>query len=100
MSLWDARFIGWSGPGIITQSDVKRLVEKEFTRREDELNYELRPRAVRVFDRTAVTFYSVVFQDDDGATVDRARFHHTWRKTNGTWMIISGMSAPPLQAEE
>ena len=100
MSLWDERFVGWSGPGIITRSDLKTLVEKEFAGRDHELRYELRPRAVRVFDRSAVTFYSVSFQNEEGETVERVRFHYTWRKQAGTWTIVSGMSAPPLQEEE
>jgi hypothetical protein len=100
MSLWDERFIGWSGPGIITRSDLKTLAQKEFAGRDHELRYELRPRAVRVFDQTAVTFYSVVFQNEEGETVGRTRLHHTWRKQDGTWTIVSGMSAPPLQEEE
>lgn len=100
MSLWDERFIGWSGPGIITRSDLKTLAEKEFASRDQELRYELHPRAVRVFDQTAVTFYSVSFQNEDGETVRRTRFHHMWRKEDGTWKIASGMSAPLLQEEE
>lgn len=100
MSLWDERFVGWSGPGIITRSDLKTLVEKEFASRAEELRYELKPRAVRVFNQTAVTFYSVVFQNEEGKTVRRTRFHHMWRKQDGTWKIASGMSAPPLQEEE
>jgi hypothetical protein len=99
MSLWDERFVGWSGPGIITRSDLKMLAEKEFAGRDHELRYELRPRAVRGFDQTAVTFYSVLFQNEEGETVRRTRFHHTWRKQDGTWTIASGMSAPPLQEE-
>lgn len=100
MSLWDKAFIGWSGPETFNWSDLKRKVKKEFKGRDNGLNYELRPHAVKIFGSTAVTFYSVLFQNDKGDTVDRALFHHSWRKQNGTWKIIAGMSVPSQKKDK
>jgi hypothetical protein len=93
MSLWDERFVGWSGPGIISKSDINVLVKKEFKNRDDKLKYELKPRAVKIIDDIGVTFYHTLFLDDEGKKLGQSRFHHTWKKQNGTWKIISGMSA-------
>lgn len=93
MNLWDERFIGWSGPGIISRSDIQVLVKKEFNNRNDKLNYELKPLDVKIIDDIGVTFYYTVFMDDEGKKLGQSRFHHTWKKQDGTWKIISGMSA-------
>lgn len=101
MSLWDEDFVGWSGPGIISREDIRRLVRKEFKRERDrELRYELFPRAVRAYGNVVATFYTAVFRDSTGAEADRARFHHVWRNDEGTWKIIEGLSAAPLDSQE
>lgn len=101
MSLWDEEFVGWSGPGIISRADIRKIAAKVAERRKPgALNYELIPRAVRVHGNLGITFYTAIFRDSTGAKMEEVRFHHSWRKENGQWKIIEGLSAAPLDQQE
>ncbi len=97
MSLWDERFVGWSGPGIISRSDLRELVVEEFrNRQKGRGQYKLIPRAVRVYDDIGIAFYTAVLSAPDSEEADTVRFHHSWRNEGGRWQIIEGLSAEPL----
>ncbi len=51
---------------------------------------------MQVFKDVAIVHYTVTVLyklSDDKMETQAARITHTWRRTNGVWLIIGGMSA-------
>jgi ketosteroid isomerase-like protein len=75
------------------------MVEKQFAFiRAGTFDYELHPLSVTVLDDVAVTFYTVhtIYRAADGTeSSGDSRLTHTWLRTDGSWRIVGGMSAPP-----
>lgn len=61
---------------------------------ESDLRYELEPLAVNIDRKIGITFYRVIHDNEKGETTGATRLTHTWRKQDGEWKIIGGMSAP------
>lgn len=98
LGLWDENQVDWPQP-------LPEPVRKDFIRSNPFAllqggkmeNVHLEPKAVQVFDNVGVTYYIVTatYVRKDGSTEEESfRVSHTWRKANGTWLIIAGMSAP------
>jgi len=96
IALWDEEFVGWpyDSPAPV-RKDVIR--SDTFGKFEGLTKFQLEPKAVQVFHGVAVAYYVVTatYTPKDGSNeVVAFRCMHTWRKTNGVWLIVGGMSAP------
>jgi len=97
IALWDEDFVAWplDSPAPV-RKDVIR--SDTFGRFQGLKNFHLDPKAVQVFKdvAVAVAYYTVTArytQADGSIEVVAFRGMHTWRKSNGVWRIIDGMSA-------
>ena len=98
-TLWHADFLGW--PSVSPEPMRKAHITDWITDHTDKgetLTYDLQRLTIQITDNLATVTYRVrvTWKDKNGvgepATV---RIIHTWlRNTEGTWQIISGMSAP------
>jgi hypothetical protein len=97
-ALWHERFVGW--PRAEATPVGKSNLGAWLVRHRDagdSLQYQLRREAVRQINGPVVVHYSVTAKwiGKDGKTqTDELRITHTWLKENGSWKIITGMSAP------
>jgi hypothetical protein len=61
-------------------------------------SYAIEQLAIRATDDVAINHYRIKasWAKSDGEVVrtDALRITHTWIRTNGTWQILGGMSAP------
>jgi len=99
VALWDEDFVGWpqDSPTPV-RKDVIR--SDAFGRFEALSNFQLDAKAVQVFQDVAVAYYLVTAtyapKSGDNEVV-AFRCMHTWRKSNGAWHIIGGMSSSAQQ---
>lgn len=96
IALWDEDFVGW--PDNCAAPIRKDVIRSDtFGTLRDMKNFCLEPKAVQVFQDVAITFYVVTAaytpKEGDYELVT-FRCTHTWRKVNGIWRIIGGMSSP------
>jgi ketosteroid isomerase-like protein len=96
IALWDEEFVGWpyDSPDPI-RKDVIR--SDTFGKFEGLKQFRLEPKAVNVLKDVGIAYYRVTATyapKSGGNDVVAFRCMHTWRKTNGVWRIIGGMSAP------
>lgn len=96
IALWDEEFVGWpyDSPAPV-RKDVIR--SDTFGKFEGLTKFQLEPKAVQVCKGVAIAYYTVTaaYAPKIGTNeVVAFRCMHTWRKTNGVWLIIGGMSAP------
>ena len=96
IALWDEDFVGWPDncPAPI-RKDVIR--SDTFGTLRDMKNFHLQLKAVQVSQDVATTFYVVTaaYTPKSGNhELVTFRCMHTWRKVNGVWLIIGGMSSP------
>ena len=96
IALWDENFVGWpdNTPAPIRKDAIR---SETFETVQGLKNFQLDPKAVQVFKDVAIAFYSVTAtytRKDSSSEVVSFRISHTWRKTNGVWHIIGGMSSP------
>ncbi len=98
IALWDENFVGWPYPvpdpirkDAVRSNPFGLLKDRKLEK------VQLERKAIQAFGGLAVVYYIVTgtyVEKDGSAEVERLRITHTWRKTSGTWLIISGMSAP------
>ena len=96
IALWDEEFVGWpyDSPAPV-RKDVIR--SDTFGKFEGLTKFQLEPKVVQVCKGVAIAYYTVTaaYAPKIGTNeVVAFRCMHTWRKTNGVWLIIGGMSAP------
>jgi ketosteroid isomerase-like protein len=98
IALWDENTVAWPYP--IPNPIRKNVIRSDpfgLWKGAEVKNVHLERKAVEVFADVAVVYYIVTdtyTKSDGGSVVESLRITHTWRKTNGTWHIIGGMSAP------
>lgn len=103
LALWDENQVDWPYP-------LSDPIRKDFIRSDPFAllqggklkNVHLEPKAVQVFNNVGVTYYIVTdtYTKKDGSSEEESfRISHTWRKKDGTWLIIAGMSAPEQPAK-
>jgi len=103
IALWDEKFVGW--PCTLPAPVRKDLIRDNtfgMMRGRELKTVQLQPKAVEVFNDVAIAHYVVTGKyacKDGSVEVESFRITHTWRKTNGVWLIIGGMSSP-AQPEE
>jgi ketosteroid isomerase-like protein len=96
IALWDEDFVGW--PDNCAAPLRKDLIRSDtFGTLRDMKNFHLEPKAVQVIQDVAITFYVVTAAyTPEGGNHEEVTFRctHTWRRVNGVWLIIGGMSSP------
>ncbi len=99
-SLWREDFLGWpmSSPEPARKAQITSWITAQTSTGNKLESYVLERLSVQVSDNVATTTYRVkqTWIRADGASDTRTtRILHTWlRESDGTWRIISGMSAP------
>ena len=98
VALWDEDFVGWPYPlsAPIYQEPI-RVNPFSLLDGQKLESVELELKAIQMFNDVAVVFYTVTLtyaSKDSRSNLESLRITHTWRKQRGTWLIISGMSAP------
>jgi ketosteroid isomerase-like protein len=99
MALWHDDFAGWPlrDASPIGKSNVLLFFESEKANTQPgSLTVALERLSVRVYGDTAVVFYRVRYSrlDKAGSRIEtQGRFSHTFHRSGGVWLIVSGMSA-------
>jgi ketosteroid isomerase-like protein len=97
IALWDEDFVGW--PYRFAEPIRKDQIRADpfgMLQGRRLQSVQLQPKAVQVFKDVAIVHYRVtnVYKLSDGnLQTQAARITHTWRRNNGVWLIIGGMSA-------
>ncbi len=100
-ALWHDDFVGW--PFVSTAPVQKDHITDWITNNTLKglklQSYSIEQLAARVTGDIAIDHYRIKAnwaRSDTGAVVrtDAIRITHTWIRTNGTWQILGGMSAP------
>ena len=100
-SLWNPNFLGWPSvsPEPLGKDHITDWIVAHTEKGETLKSYDLERLTTRVTRNVATTTYRVrvTWADKTGTAVQpqTTRIIHTWvRQEDGTWQIISGMSAP------
>ena len=98
--LWHAQFLGWPyvSPEPLGKAHITDWITVHTAKGESLKSYQLERLQMQIVDDVATTTYRMrmIWVDKKGgeqaATI---RVIHTWlRNPDGTWKIVSGMSAP------
>lgn len=99
MDLWHDNFWGW--PDFSESPDNKKLLRKKTIKflkqfKNNSPKIEFIPHRVEIYGKTGIAFYIGIFKGKS-KTGEKlkvtARLTHTWKKQNGKWVIIGGMSS-------
>src|SRR6266566_745494 len=99
-ALWHENFVGWpfvsSAP--VRKDHITDWITANTSKGVKLQSYSIEQLAIHVTGDVAINHYRIRanWADNEGAEVrtDALRIMHTWIRTNGTWQIIGGMSAP------
>jgi ketosteroid isomerase-like protein len=99
-ALWHEDFVGWplvsSAP--VRKDHITDWITANTLRGLKLQSYAIEQLAVHVTGDVAINYYRIktTWATGEGAEArtDAFRITHTWIRTNGTWQIIGGMSAP------
>jgi ketosteroid isomerase-like protein len=100
-ALWHDDFVGWPSisPEPVRKDKITDWITDNTSKGVKLQSYAIEQRAIKVTGDIAITHYRIKMNwgKGDTAGVDRTdtvRITHTWIKTNDTWQILGGMSAP------
>ena len=90
LSLWDEAFLGWPS---YAKSPVRKSTLRERPLRAVD-SYTFEQKSVQMFGETAMTFLQVRLKPSTSGKEGEIvlRITHTWRKKDGEWRIVGGMS--------
>ncbi len=99
-ALWHENFLGWpfvsSAP--VRKDHITDWITANTSKNIKLQSYSVEELAIQVTGDIAIDYYRVNATWGNGeaaeAKTDRFRITHTWIRTQGTWQIIGGMSAP------
>ena len=99
-ALWNDNFLGWpfvsSAP--VHKDHITDWITTNTSKGIKLQSYSIEPLAIQVTGDVAIDHYriKVTWANADGseAKTESDRITHTWIRTNGTWQILGGMSAP------
>jgi len=99
-ALWHEDFVGWplisSGP--VRKDHITDWITNNTSKGIKLQSYSIEQLAMRITGNVAINHYRIktnwATHEGAEARTDAFRITHTWIRTNGTWQIIGGMSAP------
>ncbi len=99
-ALWHQNFVGWplvsSAP--VRKDHITDWITSNTSKGVKLQSYSIERLAIQVTGDVAINHYRIKanWANNEGAEVrtDALRITHTWIRTDGTWQIIGGMSAP------
>jgi ketosteroid isomerase-like protein len=100
-ALWHDNFVGWPlvSAAPVQKDHITDWITTSTAKGVKLQSYDIEQLAVRVTGDIAIDHYRIKLNWAKGNTgevlrTDALRITHTWIRTNGTWQIIGGMSAP------
>lgn len=99
-ALWNEKFLGWplNSPAPMRKTHITDWITNRTSKGDSVKSFKLERLEVQVSDNLATTTYRArsTWVDKKGVESTWAmRILHTWqRNADGTWQIVSGMSAP------
>jgi ketosteroid isomerase-like protein len=99
-TLWHEDFVGWP---LISSAPVRKdhitdWITNNTSKGIKLQSYSTEQLAMRITGNVAINHYRIktnwATHEGAEARTDAFRITHTWIRTNGTWQIIGGMSAP------
>lgn len=101
LTLWDERFVGWPrfSKSPLGKESIASWIPPLHADSKLAFDYQLTQMTVRSFDDVVIVHYLVREMHrstETGEVVSEDgpyRITHTWQRRNGTWQIITGMSA-------
>jgi ketosteroid isomerase-like protein len=99
-ALWHEDFLGWpfvsSAP--VRKDHITDWIIANTSKGIKLQSYSIEQLAIQVTGDIAINYYRIkaTWTNGEGGELrtDALRITHTWMRTNGTWQIIGGMSAP------
>jgi ketosteroid isomerase-like protein len=99
-ALWNDNFLGWpfvsSTP--VHKDRITDWIPANTSKGIKLQSYSIEPLAIQVTGDVAIDHYRIkaTWANAEGVQekTDTMRITHTWIRTNGTWQILGGMSAP------
>jgi ketosteroid isomerase-like protein len=99
-ALWNDNFLGWpfvsSAP--VRKDHITDWITANTSKGINLQSYSLEQLGIQVTGDVAIDHYRIraIWANAEGAQAktDTMRITHTWIRTNGTWQILGGMSAP------
>jgi ketosteroid isomerase-like protein len=99
-SLWHEQFLGWpsSSSSPARKNHITDWITANTSKGVTLQSYELEQVAVQVTGDNAAVHYRIKMNWSGPKPTDTKnetlRIHHTWLRSNGSWQILAGMSAP------
>ena len=100
-ALWHDDFVGWPfvSAAPVRKDHITDWITNNTSKGLTLQSYTIEQLAIQVTGNIAIDHYRIKLnwtKNDTGevARTDAMRITHTWIRTNGTWQIIGGMSAP------
>ena len=100
-ALWHPDFVGWPfvSAAPVRKDRITDWITSNTSKGLRLQSYSIEPLAVRVTGDIAIDHYRLKANwtssnTDELARTDVMRITHTWLRTDGTWQILGGMSAP------
>jgi len=99
-NLWHENFLGWPfvSPSPVGKEHITDWITANTSKGLKLQSYAIEQLAIHVTGDIAINHYRMKANWASGegaeARIDAFRVTHTWIRTNGTWRIIGGMSAP------
>jgi ketosteroid isomerase-like protein len=100
-ALWHDDFVGWPfvSAAPVQKDHITDWIRNNTSKGLKLQSYSIEQLAVRVTGDIAIDHYRIKTNwasSDTGEAVqtEAMRITHTWIRTNGTWQILGGMSAP------
>src|SRR5262245_47910842 len=99
-TLWHDNFVGWPfvSPAPVRKDHITDWITSNTSKGIKPQSYSIEQLAVQVTGDIATNYYRIDLKwaNGTGAEVrtDKMRIMHAWIRTQNTWQIIGGMSAP------
>lgn len=100
-ALWHNNFVGWPlvSAAPVRKDHITDWITNNTSKGLKLQSYDIEQLAIQVTGDVAINHYRIKLnwtKNDTGEVVrtDTLRITHTWIRTNDTWQIIGGMSAP------
>lgn len=99
-ALWHNNFLGWPfvSPQPARKDHITDWITANTSKGVKLQSYSIEQMGIQVTGDIAINHYRIAanWADDRGGNTrnDKLRITHTWLRTNDTWQILGGMSAP------